>query len=222
MLQRYTRETQSAKDTPADATADLKQGDAPLPLRVVKRQPEKEEKQHGVPENDDQSEMGAAVAPEQVLMAKREMKARPRVLMAGQHGGAAEEQRTVQAVDAAASSGAGKLSGTAGRSAERREADEFKSKGNELYKNKEFVKTLEMYDKGIEREPNELTYYNNKCAVWIEMGEERYDSVLETGRELVSRRCKINTANPGGASGEKVAKVFCRMASVHEKRGEYK
>ena len=42
MLQRYTREMQSAKDTPADATADLKQGDAPLPLRVVKRQPEKE------------------------------------------------------------------------------------------------------------------------------------------------------------------------------------
>ena len=78
-----------------------------------------------------------------------------------------------------------------------------------------------MYDKAIEREPNDLTYYNNKCAVWIEMGEEKYDSVLETGMNLISRRLEINTANPGGASSEKVAKIICRMACVHEKRNNY-
>ena len=107
------------------------------------------------------------------------------------------------------------------RTPEQKEAEELKNKGNELYKKKQFARALEMYDKAIEKEPNDLTYYNNKCAVWIEMGEEKYDSVLETGMDLVSRRLAINAANPGGASLEKVAKVFCRMASVHVRRHDY-
>ena len=78
-----------------------------------------------------------------------------------------------------------------------------------------------MYDKAIEWEPYDLTYHNNKFAAWIEMGEEKYDRVLETGMDLVSRRFEFNIANPGGASPEKMAKVFCRMASVHERRNEY-
>mmetsp|Transcript_173689 Transcript_173689/g.422463 ORF Transcript_173689/g.422463 Transcript_173689/m.422463 type:complete len:405 (+) Transcript_173689:134-1348(+) len=104
---------------------------------------------------------------------------------------------------------------------EQKEADEFKGKGNELYKKKKFQEALEMYDKAIWKEPNDLTYYNNKCAVWIEMGQEYYDSVLSTCQDLINRRYEINSANPGGASFEKVAKVFARMASVHEKRKQF-
>ena len=133
----------------------------------------------------------------------------------------AGEQYMVQAANAATNCGSAEKGGAARRTPEQKEADEFKNRGNELYKKKQFAKALEMYDKAIEREPNDLTYYNNKCAVWIEMGEEKYDSVLETGMHLISRRLEINTANPGGASSEKVAKVFCRMASVHERRNEY-
>lgn len=107
------------------------------------------------------------------------------------------------------------------RTPEQKEADEFKGKGNELYKKKQFKEALEMYDKAIEKEPNDLVYYNNKCAVWIEMGEENFDSVLQTCQDLVTRRYEINSANPGGASFEKVAKVFSRMASVYEKRRQY-
>jgi len=107
------------------------------------------------------------------------------------------------------------------RTPSQKEADEFKAKGNELYKKKQFQEALEMYEKAIEKEPNDLTYYNNKCAVWIEMGEEYYDKVLDLCKDLVSRRYEINSANKGGASFEKVAKVFCRMASVHEKRKQY-
>merc|ERR1719413_37084 len=107
------------------------------------------------------------------------------------------------------------------RDPETKEADEFKSKGNDLYKKKQFQEALEMYDKAIEKEPNDLTYYNNKCAVWLEMGDEYYDKVLETCQDLVTRRYEINGANPGGASFEKVAKVLNRMASVHEKRKEF-
>merc|ERR1719343_1997549 len=105
------------------------------------------------------------------------------------------------------------------RSPEQKEADEFKTKGNELYKKKEFTSALEMYDKAIEKEPNDLIYYNNKCAVWIEMGE--YDKVLECCQDLITRRYEINSANRGGASFEKVAKVYNRMASVREKQKRF-
>eukprot|EP00429_Kryptoperidinium_foliaceum_P015662 CAMPEP_0176036634 /NCGR_PEP_ID=MMETSP0120_2-20121206/18144_1 /TAXON_ID=160619 /ORGANISM="Kryptoperidinium foliaceum, Strain CCMP 1326" /LENGTH=620 /DNA_ID=CAMNT_0017370021 /DNA_START=51 /DNA_END=1909 /DNA_ORIENTATION=- len=107
------------------------------------------------------------------------------------------------------------------RTPEQKEADEYKTKGNDLYKKKQFKEALEMYDKAIEKEPNELLYYNNKCAVWIEMGPEHYDEVLECLRDKIDRRYEINSANPGGASFEKVAKVYSRMASVHEKRREF-
>jgi len=107
------------------------------------------------------------------------------------------------------------------RTPEQKEADEFKAKGNETYKKKQFEEALGWYDKAIEKEPNDLVYYNNKCAVWIEMGEQYYDKVLETCKDLIARRYEINSANPGGASFEKVAKVLNRLASVHEKRKEF-
>jgi stress-induced-phosphoprotein 1 len=107
------------------------------------------------------------------------------------------------------------------RTPEQKEADDFKTKGNELYKKKQFNEALEMYAKAIEKEPNDLTYYNNRCAVWIEMGEEKYDTVLESCKDVIQRRYEINSANPGGASFEKVAKVFARMAVVYEKRKQF-
>merc|ERR1719168_432112 len=89
------------------------------------------------------------------------------------------------------------------RTPEQKEADEWKSKGNELYKKKQFKEAIEQYDKAIEKEPNDLIYYNNKCAVWIEMGPEYYDTVLECLKDKTERRYEINGANPGGAAFEK-------------------
>jgi len=110
------------------------------------------------------------------------------------------------------------------RTPEQKEADEFKTKGNELYKKKQFAEAIEQYDKAIEKVPDDITYYNNKCAVWVEMGKENpeyLDKVLDTCRDLVAKRYEMNSALPGGASFEKVAKVFCRMASVYEKKNDY-
>jgi stress-induced-phosphoprotein 1 len=107
------------------------------------------------------------------------------------------------------------------RTPEQKEADEFKAKGNAAYKAKKFEEALVEYDKAIEKVPNDLVYYNNKNAVWIEMGEQYYDKVLEVCQDLLNRRYEINTANPGGASFEKVAKIYCRMASVYEKRKDF-
>eukprot|EP00930_Biecheleria_cincta_P096128 TRINITY_DN87_c0_g2_i1.p1 TRINITY_DN87_c0_g2~~TRINITY_DN87_c0_g2_i1.p1 ORF type:complete len:609 (-),score=200.04 TRINITY_DN87_c0_g2_i1:475-2229(-) len=107
------------------------------------------------------------------------------------------------------------------RTPEQKEADEWKGKGNELYKKKQFKEAIEMYDKAIEKVPDDITYHNNKCAVLIEMGPENYDKVMDICKDLITRRYEINSANPGGASFEKVAKVFNRMASLHEKKKEF-
>lgn len=107
------------------------------------------------------------------------------------------------------------------RTPEQKEADEFKTKGNELYKAKKFEEALAAYDQAIAKEPNDLIYYNNKNAVYIEMGPDHYDKVIDNCKDLLSRRYEINSANPGGASFEKVAKIYARMASIHEKKKEF-
>jgi len=53
------------------------------------------------------------------------------------------------------------------------------------------------------------------------MGEDSYSKVLETCQDLIERRYEINTANAGGASFEKVAKVYARMASVYERQRKF-
>merc|ERR1719393_233771 len=107
------------------------------------------------------------------------------------------------------------------RTLEQKEADELKAKGNELYKKRKFDEAIGFYDQAIAKQPNDMTYYFNKCAAWIEMGEDYYMKVLETCQDLLKRRYEINSANPGGASFEKVAKVYNRMASVLERQKRY-
>jgi stress-induced-phosphoprotein 1 len=107
------------------------------------------------------------------------------------------------------------------RTPEQKEADEYKTKGNELYKAKKFEEALVQYDKAIEKCPNDLLYVNNKNAVYIEMGEAHWDKVLTDCQDLLDRRYDINSANPGGASFEKVAKVYVRMASIYEKKKDF-
>merc|ERR1719318_263071 len=82
------------------------------------------------------------------------------------------------------------------RTPEQKEADEFKTKGSELYKKKQFAEAIEEYDKAIQKVPDDITYYNNKCAVWIEMGKEKpeyLDKVLDLCRDLVARRYEMNS-----------------------------
>jgi len=107
------------------------------------------------------------------------------------------------------------------RTPRQKEADELKNEGNQLYRKRKFDEAIGCYDKAIEKEPNDLTYYNNKCAVLVELGDENYPKVLKTCEDLLSRRYEINSENAGGASFEKVAKVYCRMASVYEKQHKF-
>jgi len=50
----------------------------------------------------------------------------------------------------------------------KREAVEYKNKGNEAYKAKDFEEALICYEEAIQRDPSELTYYTNKAAAYFE------------------------------------------------------
>merc|ERR1711862_773129 len=53
------------------------------------------------------------------------------------------------------------------RTPAQKEADDFKNEANKLYKEKKFQEAIAMYEKAIEKEPNDLTYHNNKAAVYV-------------------------------------------------------
>jgi stress-induced-phosphoprotein 1 len=98
-------------------------------------------------------------------------------------------------------------------------ADELKSKGNELYKSRKFEEAIDAYDGAISFNPNEMTYYNNKAAVLIEMG--KLDECEKLLKETLSKRYDMNSAYSNGASYEKCAKMYNRLASLYLKMGKY-
>ncbi len=98
-------------------------------------------------------------------------------------------------------------------------AEELKNKGNELYKTRNFEEAIKLYDEAINISPNDMTYYNNKAAVLIEMG--KFDECEALIKSVLDRRYEINSALPNGASYEKVAKLLNRMASMYVKQGKY-
>ena len=54
-----------------------------------------------------------------------------------------------------------------------KDAEVKKQEGNEFYKKKDFEKALELYTAAIELNPNELLYYTNMAAVYIE--QKKFD-----------------------------------------------
>lgn len=58
------------------------------------------------------------------------------------------------------------------------QALEEKVLGNEFYKKKEFEKAIEHYDRAIELDETNITFYTNKAAVFFEQAE--YEKCRET------------------------------------------
>lgn len=85
----------------------------------------------------------------------------------------------------------------------------LKKEGNELYKKKDFEGALEKYDEALKNDPSDATYLNNKCAVYMEMGD--FESVYREGRAA------IDLGRSQRAEFEFLAKVFARMARAAEK-----
>ncbi len=59
-----------------------------------------------------------------------------------------------------------------------------KERGNALYKAKQFPEAIAAYDEAISLEPTNISFLNNKAAVYIEMGD--CDRALELCAEAVA------------------------------------
>lgn len=91
-------------------------------------------------------------------------------------------------------------------------AEKEKSLGNEQYKQKKFDEALKHYDKAIELDPTDMTYINNKAAVYLEMGNF----------EECIRQCQkaIDIGRENRADFKLIAKSLSRLATAYFKQDD--
>lgn len=94
----------------------------------------------------------------------------------------------------------------------KKEAADAKLKGNDFYKKRDFPKALEFYNQAIEFDPEELTYYTNKAAVFFE--QKNYDSCIETCDEAIT----LTKGKPYDYT--KMSKAMARKANAQAKQGK--
>ena len=92
------------------------------------------------------------------------------------------------------------------------EAEAKKAEGNTYYKKKDFPKAIELYSAAIELCPEEIIYYSNLAAVYIEMKD--YDKAIEECDKAIAK------TKEGPYDFTKAGKVLCRKASALQKKGD--
>lgn len=97
-----------------------------------------------------------------------------------------------------------------GLSDEQKAAVAEKELGNEFYKKKEFETAMAHYDKAIELDPINITYYTNKAAVFFE--QEKYEQCIETCEKAVD----IGRENK--ADYKLIAKAIARIGNAYYKQ----
>lgn len=87
-----------------------------------------------------------------------------------------------------------------------------KNLGNDFYKAKKFDEAIEHYDKAIELDKTDMTYLNNKAAVYLEKGD--YDECI--------KQCQlaIDVGRENRANFKLIAKAFSRMATAYHKKDD--
>lgn len=88
----------------------------------------------------------------------------------------------------------------------KKEAEAFKAQGNEFYKKKDFENALKLYQQAIDKNPEEITFYTNKAAVYFEM--KKYEDCIEwcnNGIEAIKGKAYDYT---------KLAKALARKANA--------
>ncbi|XP_069973014.1 stress-induced-phosphoprotein 1 [Penaeus vannamei] len=88
-----------------------------------------------------------------------------------------------------------------------------KDAGNEAYKKKDFQKALEHYDKAVEIDPVNMTFYSNKAAVYYEMKDYEKciaacEKAVEVGRE-------------NRADFKLIAKALTRIGNAYKSLKDY-
>lgn len=91
-------------------------------------------------------------------------------------------------------------------------AEEFKELGNNAYKEKKWAEALENYDKALELKPEEITYINNKAAVFFAMKD--YGKCIELCEEAISKGKEFS------ADLSKTARAFSRKGMALQQLGD--
>lgn len=95
---------------------------------------------------------------------------------------------------------------------DKKDAEAKKLEGNAAYKKKDFENALKYYQEAIDLNPEELTYYTNKSAVYLEMKE------FDKGIEECDKAIKETKGKPYDYA--KLAKAMARKATCLLKKGE--
>jgi len=93
------------------------------------------------------------------------------------------------------------------------QAEIEKEKGNEAYKKKDFETALNHYNKAIELDPINMTYYTNRAAVYFE--QKRWDDCMKECEKA------IETGRENKADYKLIAKAYARMANVKTQEKDY-
>lgn len=95
---------------------------------------------------------------------------------------------------------------------EKKQALAAKEKGNAAYKSKNFDEAITYYDQAIKLDPTDMTYLNNKAAVYFE--KQEYDECIKTCEKAV----EIGRENR--ADFTVIAKAFARIGKSYMKKDD--
>lgn len=89
-----------------------------------------------------------------------------------------------------------------------------KELGNEAYKKKNFEEALKHYDQAIQHDPADITFYNNKAAVYFEQKEYK-QSIAECEKG-------IEIGRENRADYKLIAKSFTRIGNSYKKLNDWR
>ncbi|KAJ1730125.1 Hsp90 cochaperone [Coemansia biformis] len=96
--------------------------------------------------------------------------------------------------------------------AKKGQAEEAKAQGNAAYKARQFDEALESYSKAIELHGTDITYWNNKAAVYFEMG--LFDECIETAEKAVE------VGRENRAEYKHISKALGRIGTAYSKKDD--
>ena len=94
-----------------------------------------------------------------------------------------------------------------------KQAEAKKNEGNEFYKKKDFTNALRLYDEALQLNENEVTYINNKAAVYFELKE--FDKCIEECDRAIEK------SKGGHYDYSKLGKALARKANAKLQLQQY-
>nr|CAI5863917.1 unnamed protein product [Callosobruchus analis] len=93
-------------------------------------------------------------------------------------------------------------------------AKQEKEQGNAFYKKKDFANAITHYQKAIEHDPTDITFYNNLAAVYFEQKE--YEKCIKECEKA------IDIGRENRADFKLISKSFMRIGNAYRKMRDYK